>query len=109
MVIRQIINLLELEILVKGKDKEVTDGYTADLLSDVIANAKENCVWITIQRHLNILAVAQLKKISAIIIAGKSFPDEKLIEKAREEEIYLLKTSKSSFEISGQLYEILKK
>jgi hypothetical protein len=109
MIISQIINLLDLKILAEGKDTDILDGYTADLLSDVIANAKENCVWITVQRHLNILAVAQLKKISAIIITGKSYPDEKLLEKAKEEKIYILKTDKSSFEISGKLYGFIKK
>ena len=109
MKISQVINLLGLETIVEGKDIDIKEGYTSDLLSDVIANAKEDSVWITIQRHLNILAVAQLKKIGAIIITGKASPDEKLIEKGKEEKIFILKTKKSSFEISGKLYELIKK
>ena len=109
MKISQMINLLDLKALSEGEDREIKNGYTSDLLSDVIANAKEDYIWITIQRHLNILAVAELKKIPAIIITGKSYPDEKLIKKAKEEKIYILKTEKNSFEISGEIYELFKK
>ncbi len=61
-------------------------GYTSDLLSDVIANAQENGVWITVQRHINILGVAKVKNIVAIITPRSLKVDKELIERARAEE-----------------------
>lgn len=87
----------------------VEAGYTSDLLSDVIAHAPENSVWITVMRHINILGVAKLKDIVAIITPRNLKIESELIEKARTEGIALLRTPSSAFEISGRVYEILKK
>ncbi|HHF51721.1 MAG TPA: serine kinase, partial [Candidatus Aminicenantes bacterium] len=56
---------LNLKILTAKKflDNEVKGGYTSDLLSDVMANSKEKYIWITLQVHLNIVAVAKLKEL----------------------------------------------
>jgi hypothetical protein len=59
--IKEVAEKLGLKILSAGTDQEVLSGYVSDLLSDVIANAEEGCLWITVQRHLNIIAVALLK------------------------------------------------
>ena len=37
---------------------EITDGYICDLLSWVMARGTEGMAWITVQTHLNVLAVA---------------------------------------------------
>src|SRR5512133_958212 len=88
-------------------DREVTSGYTSDLLSDVIANIDEDAAWITIQRHVNTLGVAKLKDISVIIIPNGLELETSVIEKAKEEGIAILRGSQSSFEISGRLYSAL--
>jgi len=107
----EIINKCELK-LVSGNQAEldskefISGAYTGDLLSDVIANAKKDNIWITIQTHLNIIAVATLKELSAIIVAmNKSIPDE-VKNKAEEENVVLLSSDKTSYEISGKLYEL---
>ncbi len=89
-------------------DREVKDAYVSDLLSDVIANAKPDSVWITLQTHPNIIAVATLKNISAIIITNNRTVDNETLEKARKEGIPLFVTSHTTFEIAGRLYGLLK-
>jgi predicted transcriptional regulator len=90
-------------------DKDIKDGYVSDLLSDVIGNIKENSIWITIQRHINILGVAKLKDVIAITIPRSLQLDENVIEKAKEEEIAILRDHRSAFELSGIIYNLLKK
>jgi hypothetical protein len=90
-------------------DKEVKSGYTSDLLSDVIANVGEHSVWITIQRHINILGVAKLKDVVAIIIPRKLQLGPEVIQKARDEQIAILRDQRSAFEISGLIYNALAK
>jgi len=90
-------------------DNDIKDGYVSDLLSDVIGNIKENSIWITIQRHINILGVAKLKDVIAIIIPRSLQLDKNVIEKAKEEEIAILRDSRSAFELSGLIYNLLQK
>lgn len=90
-------------------DNDIKDGYVSDLLSDVIGNIKESSVWITIQRHINILGVAKLKDVIAIIIPRSLQLDENVIEKAKEEGIAILRDPRSSFELSGLIYNLLQK
>jgi predicted transcriptional regulator len=87
---------------------EITGGYVSDLLSDVIGNAKEGQIWITLQTHLNIIAVGSLKDISAIIIVKGLVPEADTIEKSNIENIPLLSTELDTFNIAGRLFELLK-
>jgi predicted transcriptional regulator len=109
MTLAQLVNALGLEVLTgdTNMEREIKAGYTSDLLSDAIANIEEDSVWITIQRHINILGVAKLKDAAAIIIPRNLQLDENVIEKAREEGIAMLRCPQSAFEISGILYNIL--
>ncbi len=89
------------------EDKEIKTAYTSDLLSDVMGNAAEECVLITIQAHKNTIAVATLKDSPAIIICNnRPIPDD-MIEVAKEEGIAIFLTCKNQFEISGLIYNAL--
>ena len=111
MTVRELAAALNLEILTGevGLGQGVEHGYVSDLLSDVIGNALENSVWITVQRHVNVLGVAKLKNIVAIITPRSLKIDEELIERARAEEIVLLRSERPAFEVVGMVYGILKK
>lgn len=85
-------------------DREITGGYASDLLSDVLANASEGNVWITMQSHLNIVAVAVMKGISAIIIVNGRKPDEQTISKANQEKLPIMLSVLPAFEVIGRLY-----
>jgi len=104
-----IIEKLELKVLTEEKDFShisVKDGYTSDLLSCVMAGAPNQSIWVTIQAHNNIVAVAALLELSAIIITEGAMPDPSTINKANEESITLLQTEQNSFQTVGQLWEL---
>lgn len=111
MKVNELVNKLNLTLFSgdAGMDNEITDGYTSDLLSDVMGNADEGMVWITMQTHQNVVAVATLKEIAAVLIVNGFQPDEEMLQKSREEEVPILGTSLSAFEVSGKIYQLLQK
>jgi serine kinase of HPr protein (carbohydrate metabolism regulator) len=109
MKLKEIIEKLQLKVLT-GQDRldvDVTGGYASDLLSDVIANSKEGNLWITLQTHQNIIAVAKLKDLAGIIIVNRREPDEETLGKAKEENVPLLSSEDTAFDVSGKLYELI--
>jgi hypothetical protein len=107
MLVKEVAEKLELKILAAGQDQAVTSGYVSDLLSDVIANAEEGCLWITVQRHLNIVAVAQLKKLAGIVLSRGSEPDAAVLARAEQEGLFILSTPETSFTVAGRLYALI--
>ena len=109
MKIATIVQALGLEVRC-GKDsldKEVTGGYTGDLLSDVMGNSKEGYIWITRQVHQNIVAVASLKEHAGIILINSCQPTQETLEKAESEKIPIMVSDLPAFEISGKIYNLL--
>jgi hypothetical protein len=84
---------------------EVTGGYSSDLLSDVIANSNAGNVWVTMQVHVNIVAVAVLKELAAIILINGRKPAEDTLRKAVDEKVTVLTSPLPAFETIGKLYE----
>ncbi len=85
---------------------EVTGGYTSDLLSDVIANSKEGNLWVTLQIHLNIVAVASMKGLAGIVLVNGREPEEETLEKAEAEGIPVMVSKLPAFELVGRLYNL---
>jgi predicted transcriptional regulator len=107
MKVKEIQGLFDLEIAAgdAGLDREVSGGYCGDLLSDVMANSTGGDVWLTIQSHKNILAVAVLKELAAIILVNGRIPDDDTKTKAGEEGIPVLVSHLSAYELAGRLYD----
>lgn len=91
-----------------GLNNEITGGYVSDLLSDVMGNAEEGMVWITLQTHLNVMAIASLKDLAAIVLVNDFGPDEDTRLKSDAEQIPILTSPMSAFETAGKLYELIK-
>ncbi|HML84675.1 MAG TPA: serine kinase [Bacteroidales bacterium] len=104
MKLKDIVEKLNLTVVagIEGLDKEVTGGYTSDLLSDVMGNAESGMIWITLQTHKNVMAIASLKDMAAVLLVKGLQP-----EPAMAEGITILSTDLSAFEMSGKLYQIL--
>ena len=100
---------LSLEPIAKatGPDIEVSGGYCGDLLSHVLSSARPGDLWITIQHHTNVVAVAQVAGLSAIVVTHGRRPDEATLSRAREQGIAVFLSSESSFEIAGRLHHLL--
>jgi hypothetical protein len=88
------------------KDIQPSSGYTSDLLSCVMAGAQHAGIWVTLQAHINIVAVAALLELSAVIITENAQPDSATIAKANQEGVILLSSNKTSFLITGKLWEM---
>jgi len=88
------------------KDIEVTDAYTSDLLSDVMAHFKDGGALITIQAHKNTVAVATLLDISLIVICNNRPLPEDMLEAAKDEGIAIILTKENQFTVSGKLWEL---
>jgi serine kinase of HPr protein (carbohydrate metabolism regulator) len=109
MTLEKIIKDLDLKVLTESKDHSSispTHGYVSDMLSCVMTGAKHKSLWVTLQAHNNIIAVACLLDLSAVIITEGAQPDENTISKANEEGVTLLSTDKKSFFVVGKLWEM---
>jgi predicted transcriptional regulator len=104
--VREMQGLFHLDVATgeTGLDREVKGGYCGDLLSDVMANAVEGEVWLTVQSHQNIVAVAVLREIAAIILVNGRLPEEDTKAKAREEGLPILLSSSTAYQLAGQIY-----
>jgi predicted transcriptional regulator len=78
--------------------------YCGDLLSDVMANAPIGCVWLTVQAHQNIVKVALLREMAAIVLTGGQAPDEETIERANQEGLPILMWPGSAYALAGQAH-----
>lgn len=87
------------------KDIEVNGVYIGDLLSVVMGKAKEGQIWLTIQTHLNIIAVASLLEMSAIIVVEGMKTEEATIKKANEIGIPIFETNMSAYDFAKLLAE----
>jgi hypothetical protein len=86
-------------------EREVKGGYVSDLLSDVLAHAEEGDLWVTLHIHHNIVAVASHKDLSCIVLVQGRQPDQDTVSKAEEENIPILVSNLSAFELVGRLYK----
>lgn len=90
-------------------DREVSDGYASDLLSDVMGNAEADGVLITVQAHKNAVAVASLVGLAAIVVCNSRPLPTDMIESARSEGVAVFRTPETAFEVSGRLWAALRR
>jgi len=108
MKVTDIVQKLDLKVFSghDGLGREVKGGYSSDLLSDVMGHSDAGDVWITIQTHRNVMAIASLKEIAAIIIASGEKPGDDTIAQSNEEGIPILGSDLPAFETAGKLYTL---
>ena len=108
MIVRELVERFNLKPVAgeQGQDREVKGGYCGDLLSDVMAKAPIGCVWLTVQGHLNIVAVAVLREMAAIVITGGRQPDAETVQKADQERLPIFIWPHSAFDLAGRLYAL---
>jgi len=111
MKVTDIVQKLDLQVFSghEGLGREITGGYSSDLLSNVMGNANAGSVWITIQTHRNVIAIASLKELAAVIIPSDEKPGDDTVSQSNEEGIPILGTCMTAFELNGKLYNLLSK
>ena len=106
--LKEIIARLNLEVADNSipLDKEIKHAYCSDMLSEVVCNAKGECIWITSQIHHNTVGVAVMKEIAALLITNNRKPEIETLKKAKYQHVPILLTGSSSFEICASLHEL---
>lgn len=109
MKVSDIVSALNLKVFSgeTGLNHQVLGGYASDLLSDVMGHADAGDVWITLQNHKNVMAIASLKELAAIILVKGIEPEADTAAQSNQEGIPILGTNLETFEISGKLYKLL--
>jgi len=109
MTLQEIIAELNLNVLTSTQNFTAVKpqgGYASDLLSCVVAGAQPGNLWITLQAHMNVVAVAALREVSAVILTENAQPDADVIEKANQQNVVLLSTQAPSYQVVGKLWEL---
>jgi len=107
--IKEIAEALDLKLF-NGQtalEREVSGAYVCDLLSDVMGFAHEGDAWITLQSHINVVAIASLKDMPLIILVKGVEPEPSMLKKATEEGIAVAGTRLGTFELTGKLYKLI--
>jgi len=104
MIVQDLVAELGLQVYTAGNvEREVTGGYTSDLLSCVMAGAKPGNVWVTLQAHPNVVAVASLLDLAAVIVSEGVVPDVETIERAQENGVTVLSSPATSYALVARL------
>ena len=105
MTVQEVLELLEAKDRTPDTDKntEVSCGYTCDLLSWVMAHGAAGMAWVTVQTHMNVIAVASLMEMAAVIIPEGIEMETPSLEKAKEEGISVLESPLTAYEICARL------
>jgi serine kinase of HPr protein (carbohydrate metabolism regulator) len=108
MTIATIAEALSLEVLCSERNLgcEIDGGYASDMLSCVMAGAQKDNIWVTLLTHLNVIAVAVLLEIPAVVITENSPVEETVLKKAEDEGVVLLHTAEDNYAVVGKLYEL---
>lgn len=106
MTLTDLVERLDLKVFTAGNalGAAVLGGYVSDLLSDVIGHSRKGDLWVTMQVHQNIVAVAVLKELAAIVLVNGREPAAETLEQARKEGVVVLGTPAAAFELVGKLY-----
>ena len=85
------------------EDRDVSCGYTCDLLSWVMAHGCEGMAWVTVQTHMNVVAVAALAEMACVILPENIDMPKEILAKAEEEGLCVLKSPLSAYAICGRM------
>jgi hypothetical protein len=104
MIVQDLVAELGLQVHAPGDvEREVTGGYASDLLSCVMAGARAGNVWVTLQAHPNVVAVASLLDLAALIITEGVAPDVETVERAKENGVTLLSSPAATYAVVASL------
>jgi len=108
MILKEIADKLSLQIRAGGSElgREVTGGYASDLLSCVMARARRGNIWVTLQAHPNVVAVAVLLELAGIVITEGVEPEPVTLQRAQAERVPILTTAHTTFIVVSELAQL---
>jgi len=84
-------------------DNAVLGGYASDLLSCVMAGAHKGDAWVTLQAHMNVVAVATLLDLACVIITEGARLDQAAQDRADEQGIPILYSPQGNYTVVARL------
>ena len=107
--INRLARLIDGEVLgiTYNNQTEINGAYTCDMLSRVVSSIENNTAWITILNSINVVAVASLSECPCVILAENVKMDSEILKKADENNITILSSPLSAYEICGLIYQAL--
>lgn len=108
MVLQDLAQALELKLLTPdvSLDTQVTNGYSCDLLSWVLAHGEAGMAWVTVMTHLNVIAVAMLMEMACVIVPEDIAVEEASLQKAQEEGIPVFSSPLTAYELCGRMFAL---
>jgi hypothetical protein len=103
--LEDLLRSINAQLLTESMPADIGGCYISDLLSDVLAHAEPGVLWVTVQTHRNVIAVAATKDIAAVLFTCDRKPDQATVVEAEEQGIVLLTTSLTTYEAAGKLWE----
>lgn len=109
MTIRELLGSNLFEVLNSGSnlDQEISKPFCCDLLSVAMSKAPMNSAWVTVMGNMNTLAVGTLAEVACIILAEGAVLDSAALEKAKMQNITILRTDMPAFEASLAVYRLV--
>ncbi len=103
--LKEVVEKLHLEVVSSAGtlDRPVAGGYASDLLSCVMKGAKKDDLWVTLQSHVNVVAVASLIGLAAVILTEGNRPEQETLSRAENEGVALLLTPRTTYSVVGDL------
>ena len=105
MLVKDLVKEFDLSIAAgkNGLDREVMDGYCGDLLSEIMGNAPAGCAWMTVQGHQNVMNVAQMREMAAVVLTNGIVPDDETRQRAEDFGIPLIIWQSTSYDFAVKL------
>lgn len=94
-------------ITMPDPEREVLGGYAGDLLSWVMGRAPSDAAWMTIMSNVNIVAVAMLRDVAAIVVCEGAEIGEDVAERAEQQGINLLVAEKGIYEVCVEVAKLV--
>ena len=108
MTVLELAQALNLEPVCEAEpDREVTGGYTGDLLSWVMGRAQSGDAWVTIMSNNNVIAVATLTDVALVILAEDVRPGPGMAELAEKKGINLYRSPEAAFPLCAKVAALL--
>ena len=104
----EVVRALQLTEVVPAQKpgREVSGGYASDMLSNAMGQAAPGQIWVTMQGHPNVAAVASLLNLAGVIVAGAASVAPETVQKAKTNGVALFTTALPAYEVCGRLYAL---
>ncbi|MHC4121096.1 MAG: DRTGG domain-containing protein [Planctomycetota bacterium] len=107
MTLEDVKRILEAEVVACGEllHRDVRMACGSDLMSDVLAFVKPECLLLTGLTNPQVVRTAEMADLGSVCFVRGKKPDEQTVKLAKSKKIPLLMTPLSMFESCGRLYK----